>query len=191
MLRPLRTAAALLFLASAGGCGDGDDESDGADFYVHGAGVEVETDAPFARSPDLPARIEGVLAAALAYWGGSWDDLAGRRITILDGPYVPCGGASAAIGCYDGDLRISASDPGAGTFGCVEQTALVHEVGHAVIGDAPHSDPRWMAFDSLAAALAGRLGTTGEGEGDCVLAVSVWRHGPDGGPGAPGSLTAR
>ena len=36
-----------------------------------------------------------------------------------------------------------------GTFSCVEETVLVHEIGHAVIGDADHTDPRWMEMDGL------------------------------------------
>jgi hypothetical protein len=124
--------------------------------------------------------VEGALSAALAYWAGSWRHLAGSRITLLDGPFVPCGGASGSIGCYDGagEFRISASDPGAGTLRCVEQTVLVHEVGHAVIGDPLHGDPRWMGFDSVAAALAGRTGYGPEGEVECPIVLGVWRHPP-------------
>lgn len=179
MLPPNRTPplpalllAAVLPLAAS--CGEAH-----ADFVVHGATVVVRASAPFARSADLPERVEGTLGAALAYWGGSWAHLSGRRITVLDGPYVPCGGLSAAIGCFDGDLAISASDPGAGTFACVEQTVLVHEVGHAVIGDGAHRDPRWMDFEGVRTALAGHTGYGDGGSGPCDLAVSVWRHPPD------------
>lgn len=149
------------------------------DFFVHGAGVVVETSAPFAHGRDFPQRLETTLAAALAYWGGSWGDLEGRRVILLDGPYVPCGGRERAIGCFDGDLSVSASDPGAGTFDCVEQTGLVHEVGHAVIGDGAHADPRWMDFEAVRAALAGRTGYAAGGPKACELFVSVWRHPPD------------
>jgi hypothetical protein len=160
----------LAFTACSGG--------DPADFYVHGAPVRVETSVPFAARPDLQARMDGALGAALGYWGGTWKDLAGTRIVLLDGPYVPCGGAPGAVGCYDGELRISTSDPGAGAFRCVEQTVLVHEVGHAIIGDPEHTDPRWMDFEALQAALSGRSGYTAEGQADCTIFVSVWRHPP-------------
>jgi hypothetical protein len=161
----------LLLVATS--CGGGD-----ADFYVNGVGIVVRTDAPFTRTPDFRARVEGTLAAALAYWGGSWGDLVGRRISLLEGPYVPCGGTQGAVGCYDGDLSVSASDPGTGTFSCVEQTVLVHEVGHVVIGDAGHDDPRWMDFEAIAAELDGRVGYDGSGEIPCQLFPSVWRHPP-------------
>jgi hypothetical protein len=164
--------AALALLLAGTSCGGGDRP----DFYVNGVGIVVRTDAPFARSPDFQARVEETVSAALAYWGGSWGDLDGRRISLLDGPYVPCGGSKGATGCYDGDLAISASDPGTGTFSCVEQTVLVHEVGHAVIGDPDHTDPRWMDFGSVVVALGGRLGYTAAGESRCEIFPSVWRH---------------
>lgn len=164
----------VVLLACTVSCG-----GEGVDFHVHGVGVAVRTEAPFARRPDLPGRIEAALSAALAYWGGGWSQLAGTRLALLDGPYVPCAGSAGAIGCYDGDFRISASDPGAGTFSCLEQTALVHEVGHAVIGDALHRDPRWMDFAPVRDALAGEIGYGAGGEVDCEIAVSVWQHPPD------------
>ena len=166
------TALALLLAATS--CGGGDR----ADFYVNGDGIGVKTDAPFARGSDVQPRVEETLSAALTYWGGSWSDLLGRRISLLEGPYVPCGSATGATGCFDGDLAISASDPGTGTFSCVEQTVLVHEVGHAVIGDPEHTDPRWMDFGSLVAALGGRPGYTSDGESRCDIFPSVWRHPP-------------
>lgn len=164
---------AALLLATA--CG----APPGTAFVVRGSVVAVRTDAPFAIHPDLPPRVERTLDVALRYWGGGWADLDGRQITLLHGPYVACGGAVAAIGCFDGDLVVSASDPGAGPFRCVEQTALVHEVGHAVIGDPHHDDPRWMDFEAVRAALAGRAGYAEGGACACDLAVRVWQHPPD------------
>jgi hypothetical protein len=145
------------------------------DFSVHGVGVVVETDAPFARRPDLPARIESTIEVALAYWGGGWRDLQGSSLTLMGSPSVPCAGRTA-LGCYDGDIRISTRDPGTGTFACVEETVLVHEVGHAVIGDFNHEDPRWMQMDPVASALGDRVGYADTGEVACVLFPGVWRH---------------
>jgi len=164
----------LLALLLASGCG-GVVAPAGLD--VHGAVVVVETTAPFASAPDFPARIESTLAEALAYWGGGWPSLDGATIILTDEPHVACGGASAALGCQDGrSIRLTVRDPGVGQFACVEQTVLVHEVGHAVLGDRLHLDPRWMELEPVRQALDGRVGYTQEGEVPCVLYLSVWRH---------------
>lgn len=176
MLGPGRIALPLVSLATAlAAC-----EPVAPDFDVRGVGVFVQTDAPFAQHPELPSRVESTLHVALRYWGGDWRALQGRTIT-LGGASVTCNGVEGALGCFDGDIRVATVDPGLGTFQCVEQTVLVHEVGHAVIGDRLHEDPRWMEFDAVAEALAGRVGYTTDGEVDCDLSVSVWRH-PNGRP---------
>lgn len=166
-----RIASALAAaLAALAGCGTP------PGFSVHGAVVILETDAPFARQADFPARIESTMDVALRYWGGSWGDLSGTSITLSGDAYVPCGGSASSLGCYDGAIRITTRDPGIGTFTCVEQTILVHEIGHAVIGDPLHEDPRWMQLEPVETALAGRVGYTGDGEVECVIFPSVWRH---------------
>jgi hypothetical protein len=149
------------------------------DFSVRGTDVVVESSAPFARAPDFPERVESTLGAALSYWGGRWSDLHGMVVTFSDEESVPCGGSTSALGCYDGDIRLTTADPGVGTFECVEQTVLVHEVGHAVIGDPRHEDPRWMQMDQIRDALSGRRGYRDAGPTDCAIAVSVWRHPPN------------
>jgi len=147
------------------------------DFVIHGTGVVLSTDVAFAARPDLPDRVATTLQAALDYWGGGWGDLEGRTITLDGAAHVVCQGMTSAIGCFDGDIRVSTSDLGV-PFSCVEQTALVHEVGHAVIGDASHEDPRWMDFEPVALRLGHRIGYLGSAEVDCPIAVSVWRHPP-------------
>jgi hypothetical protein len=171
------SAKALLLstIACAIACGDE------PGFYVRGARVVADTDAAFARRPDFPERIESTIDAALSYWGGDWRALHGRSITLTDAPSVSCGGTASALGCYDGDIRITTRDPGVGTFRCVEETTLVHEIGHAAIGDPTHQDPRWMQLEPIEAALSGRMGYTPDGEVECVIWPSVWRHPP----GAP------
>ena len=163
--------ASVLLIVAATSCGDAP-----VDFYLHATGVMVKTDAPFAHRPEFPARLENVISIALDYWGGDWRDLAGTTISLSAGPYVTCGSSDRAIGCFDGDLRISTSDPGAGGFSCVEQTVLVHELGHAVLGDRMHTDPRWMELEPVGDALAGRPGYTSGGEVECVISLGVWRH---------------
>jgi hypothetical protein len=168
---PFLSIGAVLALAAAA-CGGGAP----ADFYVHDTGIRVESTAPFATQPDLPSRVEGTVAAALAYWGADWTVLRGRTITLSGAPFVSCGGNPRALGCSDGDIRVTTSDPGIGTFRCVEETVLVHEIGHAVLGDPLHEDPRWMELAPVADELAGRVGYTTAGEADCAIYVSVWRH---------------
>lgn len=161
------TAAALVALAACSPVRS-------PDFFVQGTGVVVDTEAAFARQPDFPGRVESTVGAALAYWGGDWSLLDGRTITFSGASQVPCGDGQA-LGCWDGDVRVTTEDPGAGTYGCVEQTSLVHEVGHAVIGDPLHEDPRWMDLGPVAEALSGRP-AYGDGHGECIIWVSVWRH---------------
>jgi hypothetical protein len=148
-------------------------------FQVWNTMVAVRTDAAFTRSTDFPARVESTLEAALAYWGGSWADLAGSTIVFEGKSNVECPGNGPSTGCYDGDIRITTQDAGL-TVACVEVTVLVHEVGHAVIGDAGHDDPRWMDFASLEGALDGRAGYAAEGPASCVPVANVWRHPPRG-----------
>jgi hypothetical protein len=172
-MSPQRARTPLLLLALlAASCG----AEKGDDFVVRGVGVRVRTDAPFARQPDLPARLEALIDASVAYFGGSWEELQGKRITLSSGPYVPCDGASGVLGCYDGEIRVATWDPGVGTVACAEQTVLVHEIGHALLGDRLHHDPRWMDFAAVSEELAGRKGYLASGETDCAIAVSVWRH---------------
>ncbi len=172
MARRLQAPAQVALLASLLACG-GEKEPD---FRVHGVAVVLDTPAPFAHSADLPARLESTIGGALQYWGGDWSALEGRTVTLEGASHVACSGNTSALGCYDGNIRITTSDPSAGTFDCVEQTVLVHEIGHAVIGDRMHEDPRWMEFDALGAELSGRMGYGADGEVGCVIYTSVWRH---------------
>lgn len=170
--RSLPSALVALLAATLPACAR---QEAAPDFQVRGLGVVVATDAPFAARPDLAARIESTVQASLQYWGGTWEQLAGATLTLSGAAAVPCGGGQA-LGCWDGDLRVTTRDPGVGTVSCVEATVLVHEVAHAVIGDAEHTDPRWMQMEELSAALDGRVGYAAGGEVPCPVAASVWRH---------------
>jgi hypothetical protein len=172
-MRPgIRGWFAVLGLAVLGGCGSA---AEAPDFVVRNTGVQIRTDALFARSSDFPMRVESTAGAALEYWGGDWSALEGRLITFDGSAYVACGTQGNSVGCFDGDIRISTQDAGQ-QVRCVEETVLVHEIGHAVIGDADHTDPRWMDFAPVLEALRGRPGYALDGEAPCELAVSVWRH---------------
>ncbi len=172
-----RVAMYALALALAS-CTASADTAEQPDFAIRDIAVVLRSSEPFTRASDFPARVESTLDAALEYWGGGWDHLAGRSITFEGNQTVTCGTHAGAFGCFDGNIRLSTRDP-AFPFSCVEQTVLVHEVGHAVIGDVAHEDPRWMDFGAVMARLDGRRGYTASGEGDCQLFVSVWQHPPD------------
>ncbi len=149
-------------------CANGD-----AAFVVHDTAVVVHSDAAFAHSSDLPLRFETTVEAALTYWGGTWHDLAATTVTLEGDQHVQCNGVDDAIGCHAGrEIRVSTRDPSLGTWSCVEATVLVHEIGHAVIGDPDHEDARWMDFSAVEQALSGRPGHDGE----CKVYPSVWRH---------------
>ncbi|MGC3996260.1 MAG: hypothetical protein QM767_01475 [Anaeromyxobacter sp.] len=171
--------AAIAMVAGNAACGGSAGASADA-FAVRGVTVRLRTDAPFASRPDLPGRVESTIDAALQYWGGSWTQLEGTALTLTGAEKVPCNGGTA-LGCYDGDIEVTTVDPGTGTFSCVEATVLVHEIGHAVLGDASHTDPRWMQMDEVAKALGDRPGYAAHGEVPCEIHVSVWRH-PLGSP---------
>lgn len=167
-----------VWLALLGALASCDISTRPADFYVRGVGVVVASAAPFALQADLPARIESTVDSALAYWGGTWQHLDGVNITLDGDRYVACAGSTGTVGCYDGDIRVSTQDAGV-SYSCVEATVLVHEIGHAVIGDPGHLDPRWMDFAVVTEELAGRTGYSQDGEVPCQIWVSVWQHPPD------------
>lgn len=161
-------AAATLAACDTSGTAGGGATGEGLD-------VLVESNAPFARAEDLRPRLDSTIDAALEYWGGTRQDLDGYTLLLVDRPSV-CG-LENALGCVQGRrIEVTTQDPGTGTVACVEQTVLVHEIGHLVIGDPNHEDPRWMEMDSVAAALSGRPGYGDGAAAPCLTYPSVWRH---------------
>jgi hypothetical protein len=92
------------------------------------------------------------------YWSGS-DDLAPWRAWELrfEASAMNCGSLEGrAMGCTDhGDrvMSVSTKDPSSYHYKwqvrCVEVTEVIHEMGHALIGDHDHRDPRWRRFGPL------------------------------------------
>ncbi len=160
-----------VLLAGCSGAGNA------SDFAVRGTNVVVNSTVPFTRHSDFPSRVESTIDAALKYWGGTWDDLRGKSLVFEADQHVACEGSQNAIGCYDGDIRVSTRDFGT-PFNCVEETVLVHEIGHAIIGDPDHTDPRWMDFSSVMRDLEGRPGYGDTGDAPCQISINVWRHPP-------------
>lgn len=171
----VRWRAALAILLASTACGGPIEEA--IEDPVAGVRVVLRTSAAFASAPDFQARLDGTIDVGLAYWGSTRRALDGKTIALVDEAHLQGCDSPTAIGCYDGKtLAVSTRDPSLGTFPCVEATALVHELGHAAIGDPYHRDPRWMQMDDVAQALAGRVGYTIDGTTDCTTYVSVWRH---------------
>lgn len=169
----VRGSLATLAVAVLAACG-----GQAPQFDVHGVLVSVRSDASFTTRQDFPSRVEKTVDAALQYWGGSWSNLQGASIVFDSGSHVGCAGHSDATGCYEnGELSVSTSDASF-TYYCVEETVLVHEVGHAVIGNPDHTDPRWMDFTTVMDSLQGLTGYSGSAEVQCPIFVSVWRHPP-------------
>jgi hypothetical protein len=104
--------------------------------------------APYApdylAAPDLEEHVSVVAANAALTWGGSPDSLGGYRLVLEQKPF-DCGrsgeAAERVVGCtWPDEKLIQVLALGAA---CPEATTIAHEVGHAVLGDAQHRDPRW------------------------------------------------
>lgn len=173
-----RTLSFTALLGLLAACGGPQDSTQPASHLRSPRGLQLElaSDAPFTQAEDFDARLESTVDVALQYWGGSWALLEDRTLRIVDAPTVDCAGREA-LGCYDGaELRFTTRDPSTGTVACIEQTVLIHEIGHLVLGDPNHDDPRWMDLTPVAAALSGRIGYVDGGTVSCVTYPSVWRH---------------
>lgn len=174
------TIRPALLAAFALACG-GPPEKHIASFALdQGATVRVESTAPWAGSPSLRGDIATIVAASLRYWRGM--NLDGWTIEITDGPVdCPFAHEGQANGCSIGaERRILVStmayvDTGSGEpiqAKCPEQTVLIHEIGHAIISDIRHTDPRWTdwAIPWL------DLQSPAFGNGCSALDVRVWAN---------------
>jgi hypothetical protein len=128
---------------------------------VDGVSVALDNEAaaaPFAKDPAFPARVERMLRLGARYWSGS-EDLAPWRAwqVRFQATTFNCGSLEGrAVGCTDhveNVLQVSTKDPASYHYkfqvACVEMTELIHEMGHAYLGDGDHHDPRWRHFDAL------------------------------------------
>jgi hypothetical protein len=128
---------------------------------VDGVHVALDEDSaaqPFTRDAQFAARLERMMRLGATYWSGS-DDLAPWRSWELhfESSVMSCGSLEGrAVGCTDHGSRVmsvSIKDPSSYEYKwpvpCVEVTEVVHEMGHALIGDGDHRDPRWRRFGEL------------------------------------------
>lgn len=139
------------------GCGRFD-PCEGATYCRDEIGVYVESTSLWMHTADTEARIWRAVDIGAAYWGS--DRLAGVRIRFMDS--AACGGAGG--GCtryYDPDGWVPSDadytyreiefdvSQGIGAGHCIESTPLAHELGHAVLWDPDHTDPRWAGQTAL------------------------------------------
>jgi hypothetical protein len=145
-------AAALAALAT-GACAPREDD-------LHGMELELRTDPPWSKDPELRHRVQLVLDAACDGLGLDPSLLYGMTLRIEDGG-IDCGAVVDARGCTrraEGEVAVStlswlATRP---PVPCVEDTPLPHELLHVLIGDPKHTDPRWTdpaVWDPIAARL--------------------------------------
>ena len=95
--------------------------------------------------PQLTERTSAAADAAARIWGGSAEDLDGWTVRLVGARVESCGGHHlGGCGCAE------SASLGGGTVRvfpefapCIEGTILAHEVGHVIIGDDGHTDPRW------------------------------------------------
>jgi hypothetical protein len=142
---------AVMLLVGCSGCGRFD-PCEAATFCWDEVGVYVESAQPWLHAPDTEVRIRRALDISAAYWGA--ERLAGLRIHFMD--VDACDGAGGGCTTYydpagwvplDADYTYRQIEfdvsQGIGAGHCVESTPLAHEIGHAVLWDPGHTDPRW------------------------------------------------
>ena len=141
-LHKLRMSTNVVLVIFSAACGGGDRSTTPLAVTLDGPVAPYAPD--YLSAPDLAERVSAVVADAARVWGASAAALDGYRIALEQRPF-DCGrdGVTAdhIIGCTWLDRRlIQVLALGSG---CPEATVIAHEVGHAVIGDSGHSDPRW------------------------------------------------
>ena len=111
---------------------------------VEVAGEHLERLPAYLRAPGLEEHVREAAANMAAGWGGDPAALDGYVLTFEQLPFE-CGRAGAAAERIAGCTWESAKVIQLLAWGsaCVEASLLAHEVGHVVIGDNGHADPRW------------------------------------------------
>ena len=131
-MRSVFMALALLALTSCGGTP--------LRVEVATSPAPLEELPAYLSAPGLEAHVREVAAAMAEGWGGDSSALDGYLIRF-EQHLITCGASDLADGCTRGSESVI--DLLAWGSACVEATVLAHEVGHVVIGDSDHRDPRW------------------------------------------------
>lgn len=132
---------AILVLAVLGvvGCGEVCPNSyDGRRIgEIAGASILVSPDDP-PSEVGLLEEADAALRDALVYWGGDANALRGWDVIFHGSSLATCDGQRVQ-GCCDHCARTIVVMQG----GECRSYFLRHEVGHVIIGDSNHQDPRW------------------------------------------------
>ena len=102
--------------------------------------ASLEALPAYLSAPGLEDHVREVAGAMAEGWDGDGSALDGHVIRF-EQQLIQCGEVDLAVGCARGDEPVI--DLLAWGSACVEATVLAHEVGHVVIGDSAHADPRW------------------------------------------------
>lgn len=124
-----------------------------------GRALQSAESAPaWIHDPRLPERTAKAAGAMARVWGGGPGDLDGWSIRYSD-RFIETNGKARVVGkatrtpvLGGGTILIWSGTSNV----CLEATDLAHEVGHVVIRDHDHRDPRWVDrgfWDGMAAAL--------------------------------------
>lgn len=112
-----------------------------------GSALKSRESAPaWLSDPRLTERTAAAAGTMARVWGGSPGDLDGWTIRFTD-RFVETHGTSRVVGkatrtpILGGGTIVIWSGT---SYVCLEATDLAHEVGHVVIRDHDHSDPRWL-----------------------------------------------
>lgn len=168
--RPRSAGASWLFLGLLlAACG-------GAEPPLQVVNAAGSPSAAWLEDPNLGARTRTVARIAADRWGGA--DLDGWTVRFV-ARIEACGSATSSgleiVGCTRPrwrtiDVRVDPGSP------CVENTALLHEIGHVALPDDPgHLDPRWMSAPFWSALLADVERAIGAGDATCAEDVAAWR----------------
>jgi hypothetical protein len=130
----------------------------------------------WARGSSTPARVVADAVVAARAWRGASGDLDGWTIRLTDMPIMSCGGQTIGAWGYLGCTEYGTITLRLDNSACIEATNLAHEVGHVVIDDPGHADPRWhdpAFWDQIRTAL---LASVPADDADCAttLASPEW-----------------
>jgi len=117
---------------------------------THGIPAEMQTEVTRAAYTRL-------IQASLTYWGGTRAALDGYRIIFRQDAAnnFACNTAQTkgCMGLTDENTRTITIELFSDITSCPEFAMLPHEIGHVVLYDINHTDPRWDTFQTITAAL--------------------------------------